>query len=168
MIGQQLSQTNEKCYSVLQCPMWLFLLPFYESKHSHWSEHATIPHINLIQLPTLPCRASTSGQAPLPMVLASTSTRCNIRGQRHSRPGDAASRSSGTHVQGSDSRPGAAALRHPRATARVKGRRHSCPGHREQIDCGGIGRADEIGWCGHSFEYSYHTLPIVSWTTLYN
>ena len=139
--------------------MWLFLLPFYESKHSHWSEHVTIPHINLIQLPTLSCRASTSGQAPLPMVLASTSTRCNIRGQRHSRPGDAASRSSGTHVQGSDSRPGAAALHHPRAAARVKGQRRSCPAHREQIDRGGIVRANEIGWREPNFEYSYPILP---------
>ena len=34
MVGQQLPQTNEKCYSVLQCPMWPFLPPFYESKHS--------------------------------------------------------------------------------------------------------------------------------------
>ena len=24
MVGQQLPQTNEKCYSILQCPMWLF------------------------------------------------------------------------------------------------------------------------------------------------
>ena len=100
-------------------------------KNEKGNEHVTIPHINLIQLSMLSCRASTSGQAPLPMVLASTSTRCNIRGQRHSRPGDAASRSSGTRVQGSDSRPEAATLRHPRATARVKGQRRSCPVHRE-------------------------------------
>ena len=34
MVGQQLPQTNEKCYSVLQCPMWPFLPLFYGSKHS--------------------------------------------------------------------------------------------------------------------------------------
>ena len=34
MLGQQLPQTNEKCYSVLQCSLWLFLPPFYGSKHS--------------------------------------------------------------------------------------------------------------------------------------
>ena len=34
MIGQQLLQTNEKYYSMLQCPMWLFLLLFYGSKHN--------------------------------------------------------------------------------------------------------------------------------------
>ena len=34
MIEQQLPQTNEKCYSVPQCPMWLFLPLFYVSKHT--------------------------------------------------------------------------------------------------------------------------------------
>ena len=34
MVGQQLPQTNEKCYSVLQYPMCPFLPPFYGSKHS--------------------------------------------------------------------------------------------------------------------------------------
>ena len=34
MVGQQLTQTNEKCYSVPQCPMWLFLPLFYGSKHT--------------------------------------------------------------------------------------------------------------------------------------
>ena len=29
MIEQQLPQTNEKCYSILQYPIWLFLPPFY-------------------------------------------------------------------------------------------------------------------------------------------
>ena len=33
MVGQQLPQTNEKCYSVPQCPMWSFLPLFYGSKH---------------------------------------------------------------------------------------------------------------------------------------
>ena len=34
MVGQYLPQTNEKCYSVLQCPMWLFASLFPPSKHS--------------------------------------------------------------------------------------------------------------------------------------
>jgi len=34
MIGQQLPQTNEKCYSILQCLMWLFAFFFPPSKHS--------------------------------------------------------------------------------------------------------------------------------------
>ena len=34
MVGQQLLQTNEKYYSVPQCPMWLFLPLFYGFKHS--------------------------------------------------------------------------------------------------------------------------------------
>ena len=34
MVGQQLPQINENCYSVLQCPMWHFLPLFYGSKHS--------------------------------------------------------------------------------------------------------------------------------------
>ena len=34
MIGQQLPQTNKKCYSVSQCLMWPFLPLFYGSKHS--------------------------------------------------------------------------------------------------------------------------------------
>ena len=34
MVGQYLPQTNEKCYSVLQWPMWLFLPLFTSSKHS--------------------------------------------------------------------------------------------------------------------------------------
>ena len=34
MVGQYLPQTNEKCYSVLQWLMWLFLPFFSSSKHS--------------------------------------------------------------------------------------------------------------------------------------
>ena len=34
MVGQQLPQTNENCYSVLQYSMWLFLPLFYGSKHN--------------------------------------------------------------------------------------------------------------------------------------
>ena len=34
MVEQYSPQTNEKCYSVLQCPMRLFLLLFQGSKHS--------------------------------------------------------------------------------------------------------------------------------------
>ena len=34
MVGQYLPQTNEKCYSVLQRLMWLFLPNFTSSKHS--------------------------------------------------------------------------------------------------------------------------------------
>jgi len=34
MVGQYLPQTNEKCYSVLQWLMWLFLSFFISSKHS--------------------------------------------------------------------------------------------------------------------------------------
>ena len=35
MVGQQLPQTNKKCYSVPQCPMWPFLPLFYGSKHTY-------------------------------------------------------------------------------------------------------------------------------------
>ena len=35
MVGQYLPQTNETCYSVLQCVMWLFAPFFTPSKHSH-------------------------------------------------------------------------------------------------------------------------------------
>ena len=34
MVEQYLPQTNENGYSVLQCPMWLFLPPFQGSKHT--------------------------------------------------------------------------------------------------------------------------------------
>ena len=34
MVGQYLLQTNEKCYSMLQCPMWFFLPTFPGSKHT--------------------------------------------------------------------------------------------------------------------------------------
>ena len=34
MIGQYLPQTNKKCYSVLQCSIWLFLPLFQVPKHS--------------------------------------------------------------------------------------------------------------------------------------
>jgi hypothetical protein len=34
MVGQYLPQTNEKCYSILQCPMWFFLPTFRGSKHT--------------------------------------------------------------------------------------------------------------------------------------
>ena len=36
MVGQQLPQTNKKCYSVLQHPMSPFFPPFYGSKHSQY------------------------------------------------------------------------------------------------------------------------------------
>ena len=34
MVGQYLPQTNEKCYNVLQCPIWLFSPLFQRSKHT--------------------------------------------------------------------------------------------------------------------------------------
>ena len=36
MVWQYLPQTNEKYYSVLQCPMWHFLPKFRGSKHTMW------------------------------------------------------------------------------------------------------------------------------------
>jgi hypothetical protein len=86
MVGQYLPQTNEKCYSVLQCPMCASLFP--PSKHSHGGKHLQrktpqfysslilspflpkqLPHTLILSLPPCPlgqCRAKSGGYRPSP------------------------------------------------------------------------------------------------------